>query len=304
MRRAVTLVAALAALAAAAMLPVHPARSQDTDAAIDGVGMVDYSKAPDFEVGSWVRYYTVVRGATGHFQEYWTTLVISGEEEFWGDRGFWLETITEDPGAHPKQVASLVSYDAFGDTAAVRQPTWFLRKTVRELDGAGRPIEMVQRRDANELRMRSSQRRRGELDPNRPDPLYDTLAVDTTIVPLGTWRGPLYREFRRLTEPRTTADSTIEIYRKETRVRRMGAGIPITSMAREDVEEEISSKHWKTGFSAQARERVIERAVARTMLVGFGKGNLPELVATPERARGKRLTPVRAKAAGAKPAGR
>lgn len=296
MRRAVRSLTALAACVALVAIANRPASSQDTHAAIDGMAMVDYSKAPNFEVGTWVKYHTVVRGATGYFQEYWTTLIVTGEEKFWGERGFWLETVSEDPGDHPKSVASFVSYDAFGDSLSALRPTWFQRKHVREFAPNGEPIELVQRRDANELKLRASQRGKLEIDPNRPPPVYDTLGVDTTMVPLGTWRGPLFRERRQLTDPRATADSTIEVYRREVRVRRMGDPIPITRMVREDVVEEVAAKHWKTGVSAEAKERLVERAVATTTVVGFGKGNHPEPVATPKRARGKRLPPEPAKA--------
>ncbi|NOT35280.1 MAG: hypothetical protein HOP12_14140 [Candidatus Eisenbacteria bacterium] len=264
--------------------------ASDSDPAVEGSAMVDYSKPATFKVGSWVRYLTVVKGESGAYQEYYTTLIIGGEEELWGEPGFWIETLTEDVGDFPKTLASMVSYQAFGDSLAVKRPGWFLRKHIREFDAQGEPVEMIQRRDANEMKIRAANRRRLEDNPNRPSAEFDTLGVDTVNVPYGSYRGVRVRETNRLVDESAKADSTIEVHRLEVRTRSMSDDVPITHLVREAITDVIEIKSWRTGFSSGARTRLVERASGVTRVVGYGVGDYPATV-VPKRVRMKSLLP-------------
>jgi hypothetical protein len=65
---------------------------------VNGIGLVDYRRKPDFKVGDWVRYHITGTNMTGDKDDYLVTVLIAGEESFWGEDGFWVETWT-DPRA-------------------------------------------------------------------------------------------------------------------------------------------------------------------------------------------------------------
>ena len=196
---------------------------------IDGSEMVDYTRAPNFGVGSWVTYHAVSNSALGYHSDYFITLLIAGEEEFWGERCFWLETWTKDAGADTFYTASLISYSAFGDTAAVNHIGWFVRKTIQHLGADGEPEQMLNKRDATEFKLRAKDRNKRVEEGKETEKLIDTLGVDTVAVPRGRFRGPVVREINRLVENAFRGDSTIYYIRQETRTRKLAEAMPILS---------------------------------------------------------------------------
>src|SRR5262249_10125138 len=83
---------AWAALLALALLPAASTASMGP---IDGIGLIDYSSPPDFRVGTWAKYHIVGHSQMGLEDDYFVTVIIAGEEEFWGERCFWVETHTD-----------------------------------------------------------------------------------------------------------------------------------------------------------------------------------------------------------------
>ena len=88
MRRAV-----LPLLVAATLLAiVRPARAQEP--LIDAAGMLDYLRPPNFQIGTWVKYHVTSKSLRGYEDDYMVTVLAAGEEVFWGEPCFWLETWT------------------------------------------------------------------------------------------------------------------------------------------------------------------------------------------------------------------
>src|SRR5262249_27886169 len=109
MRRAIQLLAAVA-LAAVAAAPIVSAEDQ----LMNGIGLIDYGRRPDFKVGTWVRYHVTGQSVQGHSNDYDLTIGIGGEERFWGEECFWVETLMRGKSGSGL-VASLMSYSVFDD---------------------------------------------------------------------------------------------------------------------------------------------------------------------------------------------
>lgn len=281
MRRAtfrITLIAVMFSLLA-------PFGLEAADDTIDGSLMVDFSKAPNFKVGSWVRYRGTANSKLGLRKNYTLTLLVAGEEEVWGDKCFWLETWTEHEGRPIYTAASLISYTAFGDTAALKHGMWFIRKMVTGPAGKpGEPEISLWTRDREEIRKRAGEIKK--LDPGLiRGTTYDTLGVDTVQVPLGSYKGKVVRERNTITLETMKGDSTYRDVRVETRTRKMADPIPITRMVREDVLDTQIRRGWITGRSSDVKEELLEEGKMRTMVIEYGTSGLKPMV-VPARLQG------------------
>jgi len=270
----------VAALLLVTMFPVSGSSAVD-DQTIDGTLMVDYGRPPAFKVGTWVRYHCIANSKLGYHRDYDLTLLVAGEEDLWGDRCFWLESWTANSGKDPGYSASLVSYTAFGDTAAKNHATWFIRKMVTGPNGPspGEPDISLWTRDNEEIR-----RRRSELPKDAATTrgtTFDTLRVDTVAVPRGAWRGPVVRERNRVISELMKGDSTYHQEREEIRTRKLAWEIPITHMVREDVVDTQNRRGWITGHSSEAKEEELEKGIMQTVLVDYGTSGLEARVIPP-----------------------
>src|SRR5262245_20189051 len=79
---------------------------------VDGVGMLDFRQGR-FKVGGWVRYRTKGDTEQGYKTDYTVTVLIGGEEKWWGEDCFWVETQTSYSGNAPEYTASLISFSVF-----------------------------------------------------------------------------------------------------------------------------------------------------------------------------------------------
>src|SRR4029453_7840322 len=113
----------------------------------------------------------------------------------------------------------------------------------------------------------------------------DTLGRDTTTVPGGHFDVLKVRHATKLVEQVTRGDSTIYYERGETRVQYLTTKVPITSLARETVDDHQQGRTWKLGESTKAGAlHTLERAQGEMVLVGFGTSGLtPELVPVAKR---------------------
>ena len=127
MRRAISILLLVVTAVTLVTRPAHAAA-----VIFNGVGLVDYTRKPDFKVGDWVRYHMKSQSELGVRDEYEVTLVIAGEEDFWGDPAFWLESWIDFPGRPPETTASLISYDIFNDTLAIQRMQLYTRKLMGE----------------------------------------------------------------------------------------------------------------------------------------------------------------------------
>ena len=178
MRRA-RLIPAFALLAAVAL--AAPAGAIDVSTHVNGVGMVDYSTGkPDFHVGSWARYHVTAKSELGMSDDYIVTVLIAGEEEFWGDRGFWVETWTEIPGHGTSTTATLMSYSIFGDTLALPHLQVYMRKTIVAVNEDGSVEENLYERAETSMQSRT---------PVGGQVLWNwvPLGRDTVVTPKGTF---------------------------------------------------------------------------------------------------------------------
>ncbi|MBI5171037.1 MAG: hypothetical protein HZA61_16245 [Candidatus Eisenbacteria bacterium] len=255
---------------------------------INGIGIVDYSHKPTFKVGDWVRYRMSGESAMGMRDDYELTLVIAGEEEWWGEECFWVETWTDAKGRAPETAATLMSYAIFEDSAAIQHMQSYQRKSISGVDMNGLPIEEITRPAASALKTRSAYQR----------PLMwnvDTLEADTVQTPAGTF------QTRKVSIKQGTAvtsnmpDSTLYTEVRENRMSWFTLDVPITHIAREDVENTISRRSWMIGRSAEGSPlRLKERGTGSARLIGMGHGMKARML-VPERQ--KSLAQWRAEAA-------
>jgi hypothetical protein len=266
-------------LALAAFLSLTPAALR-AGTVLDGAGMIYYAAEPNFKVGDWVKYHTKGSSLQGHKDDYVVTILIAGEELWWGERCFWVETWTEMPGHEGKELAaSLVTYGIFGDSMATEHLTWFMRKSIEGRDDRGNVQQMIHKRDPAEFRARAAMIQKAALDRD-----IDTVGVATVTGPTGTYEARRIRQSTKAVELVDRGDSTIYYEHIETRDRYYSPKVPITWMAREEIDDLQQGRSWLIGNKKDAPLAILERARGTTELVGFGHGDVtPEVVPVPLR---------------------
>ena len=289
MRRAI---AALSLLLALAALDAPRSRA-DTGAIMNGIGLIDYRHKPDFKIGDWVRYQMKSHSELGASDDYQLTVMIAGEEDFWGDPGFWVETWVDMPGIPPQTRASLVSYEIFSDTVATQRLLLYTRKMISMLNEDGTPKMDINKPSASTLKAR-----REVQNPVRFS--LDTLGTDTVVTPKGTFK-PLKVMMKQGTgATQMVGDSSLYTEVRENRTSWYTLEVPITHLAREDIESINAHKSWLTGRSGDALPLAIrDRGLGSARLIDFGHGATARLV--PERLRHTIAQQVAAEKAAAKP---
>jgi hypothetical protein len=289
MRRAI---AALSLLLALAALDAPRSRA-DTGAIMNGIGLIDYRHKPDFKIGDWVRYQMKSHSELGASDDYELTVMIAGEEDFWGDPGFWVETWVDMPGVPPQTRASLVSYEIFSDTVATQRLLLYTRKMISMLNEDGTPKMDINKPSASTLKAR-----REVQNPVRFS--LDTLGTDTVVTPKGTFK-PLKVLMKQGTgATQMVGDSSLYTEVRENRTSWYTLEVPITHLAREDIESINAHKSWLTGRSGDALPLAIrDRGLGTARLIDFGHGATARLV--PERLRHTIAQQVAAEKAAAKP---
>lgn len=268
MRRAIRVLALAATLA----LPGTAALAQ-SQSIINGIGLIDYSTKPTFKVGDWARYQMSGQSEMGMSDRYTLTVLVAGEEDFWGDPGFWIETWVDAPGQPPRSRASLVSYSIFEDTAAVQRLLLYTRKMISMLNEDGTPKIDINKPAASTLKARHDVK-------NPVTWSRETLGTDTVVVGSRTFQATkvLMRQGKGVTQ--AVGDSTVYTELREDRTSWYTNEVPITHLAREDIETTSSRKAWMVGRSGDATPMNIrDRGVGTARLLEFGHGGLePRLV--------------------------
>ncbi len=288
MRRAI-LRASLLCIATALLFAAE-AVPQQSLTLVNGIGLVDYTRKPDFRIGSWVRYHTTSSSNLGAKDDYVVTVVIAGEERFWGEDGFWVETWTEFKDRPPQAVATLMSYSIFSDTLPIPHMQLYMRKSISGVSESGEPTETLVMRPVQTLRTRN---------PIGEDISWatETLPPDTAHTPKGSYAcsRTLYRQGTGATQDQ--GDSTIYTEQRENRTVFFNTAVPITHLVIEGIERTFSRRAWLVGRSKEAAPiALVERGQGAARLVDFGEGMEPRLV--PARYR----KPVRTAASAASPA--
>ena len=242
---------------------------------IDGAGWVDYSGRPNFQVGSWVKYRTKGSSQQGHQDDYAVTILIAGEEVWWGEPCFWIETWTEKDGRE-LPTATLMSYSAFGDTMATRHVLWFIRKNIDGMNAKGEPDIVLYSRDPSEFKLRSVN---WEEENAKTAARYDTLGKEAVTVPAGSFETTKVQRFRGVVETAERGDSTIYYRRSYYEYYYKSPRVFITQVAKMELDDRQEGKTWRVGQSDQGPLNMLERSQGTTVLVEQGTGGLtPKLV--------------------------
>ena len=253
-------------LCAAALLAAEAGAPPQTVNLINGIGLLDYTRQPDFKVGDWVRYRVQANSVLGSRDDYTVTILIAGEETFWGEDCFWVETWTEPINRPPQTMATLMSYAIFGDTLAFPHLPLYMRKTINELKEDGTPLQLLSRRPPGSLKKRSP------ID-DQVAWSVETIGADTVTVPRGTFLCSklLTRQGKGATTD--VRDSTIYTEVHDERVAFTNREIPLTSLVREDIEYWFTRRTWQIGRSSEAAPtRLLEKSSGQARLVDFGSG--------------------------------
>jgi len=242
---------------------------------LSGLGYIDFRSKPRFKVGDWVKYHFTSASDGGKTEDHEFTMLISGEEVFWGDECFWVETWTGGRTLQPQVTATLMSYSIFGDTAWLQHLQVYQRKTA-QLDQDGNLTQDLSRRV---LGGKATGESRSTLTVRT-----DTLGVDTATV-----AGALYRctKVGRKAGVGTVddrGDSTIRNENWDRRTLYLSPRVPMTSLVRELDERWITRKAWKAGKSADAVQSYLMRGTGTLELESFGSGGIEPRV-TPVNAR-------------------
>ncbi len=271
MSRSRVLVALLAILSF--VLAARSAPAQGV-ALLDAIGTLDYAHGRSVvKVGSWVRYHMTGKSEMGVTDDYTVTVQIAGEEEWWGEECFWVETSTQRPQGPLETAATLMSSAIFDDTLAARHVLLYQRKRVSELDENNQPRQQTMRRGAAAMKSRTL-----------PNPglttLVDTLGTDTLKTDLGEFVCIKVRTEQGLSSTAQSADSSQYTEVRDVRVTYLTPQIPVTGRAREEIDYSISRRAWLTGRSQESGPmRIMDRSKGVLELEAYGTEGLePRLV--------------------------
>ncbi len=269
MRRAVL------ALLLVAALP-RPTLASKPDGPVDAIGMLDYNNGPRFTVGDWVRYRTKGESHQGYRTDYTVTVLIAGEEMWWGEKCFWVETRTSYSGQPPEIAASLISYGIFEDSLPSRRFRRYIRKFLDGSDGKGQFLQQPFRREMSEITSRTF----AEHEPVRQ---VDTLGVERVEGPNGAFDALKVKQVFREAVTQQEGDSTVYFEMVEARIHWWSDQIPITRLVKIDQDNIQRRRVWMIGESGNAPLNVAEHAIGETQLLDFGSGMKSSCI--PERFR-------------------
>jgi hypothetical protein len=280
---------------AALLLPLSdpsPLRASDPSLdRINGIGLIDFGMKPTFKVGDWARYHMSAKSDEGVVDDYTVTVLIGGEEEWWGEDCFWIETVTQSAAGGAQAVASLMSYEVFDDSLALPHMQLYVRKLITSMDADGNPIQVVYKRPASTLKTR-------ETPTSQFKVKVDTLGRESTTVPKGAYDCVKLQFLQGRGATGALGDSTEYTELREVRTTFMSPRVPITHIVREDIEQSYTRKAWKVGYSKDATPTLtLSHTLGSAQLVDCGSNMVSKSV--PERLR-KSIAEQRVEAARAR----
>jgi hypothetical protein len=256
---------------------------------LSGVGYIDYRGKPRFKVGDWVKYHFSSRTDDGKTEDYDMTILISGEEKFWGDDCFWAETWSGGRTLQPQTTSYLMSYSIFGDSAWLQHLQVYQRKSASLDEEHQVQQELIRRALGGKA-----------TGDDRPSltVVTDTLGPDTVSIAAGTFRCVKVGRKAGVGSVEEHGDSTVRMENWDRRTLYLSTKVPMTSLVRELDERWVTRKAWKVGKSADARQSYVLRGSGTLDLLAWGSGGLEPRV-TPEYAR--RAIPRKATPSGTRP---
>jgi len=252
---------------------VAPSRAKDRPV-MNAIGLIDYRTKPNFKPGDWVRYRFTAENNDGDKDDYFVTILIAGEERFWGEEGFWVETRTQYANATDDEadaIATLMSYSIFGDSLAVRQSKLFMRKTIAGVNEDGSLREDILKRPPLTLRNRKPMAEHNTW-------IVDTVGVDTVATPRGLYTSTMVKFEEGIAATGDHGDSSARTEVRESRTVYYAKGIPITSFARERIVNTVHRKSWPIGRSSEGELLLVATSEGNARLVDFGSGRSSLLV--------------------------
>jgi hypothetical protein len=271
MRRAIALTL-LMILTTLAFAPAT-SRSQGQEArVINAIGLVDFYKKPTFKPGDWVRYHMTGNSALGAKDDYVIIVTIAGEEEFWGEECFWLETISVQGEEEIVSVASLMSYAVFDDPEAVTKMRTYVRKQISTMTETGEPVQDVMRRPVSTAKARDPAERKLEY-------YIDSLGTEEVEIDKGRFlcQKILFKQAAGASLDFPDSSRYDEV--RENRTIYRNTQIPITSIVIEEVENIVARKTWALGQSSDAPMVTRDRALGRAVAVDWGSGRPSKIIA-------------------------
>jgi hypothetical protein len=266
MSRSRVLVGFLAALLFA--LTARPAPAQ-VSTLLDAIGSVGYTNGRSvLKVGSWVSYHMTTSSDKGVTDECTVTMMIAGEEEWWGEECFWVETTTQRGNGPIVPAATLLSSAVFEDSTPVRNVMLYQRKRIAELDDNGQPLQQTMRRGPAAIKGRA-----------QPKPgltiVTDTLGTDTLKTVKGDFVCLKVRTEKGMSSTAQSADSSQYGETREVRVTYLNPQIPVTGSAHEEIEFSTSRRTWLTGRSNESSPlKLVDRTMTVLELKAYGTGGL------------------------------
>jgi hypothetical protein len=262
MSRSRVLVAFLAAALFALTARSAPAAESTL---LDAIGSVDYAHGRSIiQPGSWASYRMTTSNDKRVIDDCTVTIMIAGEEEWWGEDCFWVETLTQRSKGSAVPAATLMSFAIFEDSLPLSNILLYQRKRIGDVDENGQPIQQTMRRGPTAIKARPQPKQ--ELTVRT-----DTLGTDT----LKTVQGDLVclkvRSVKGFSATSQSADSSRYDETREVRVTHVSTRIPVTGNAHEEVETTTSSRTWATGHSSESSPlELMSRTKVVLELVGYG----------------------------------
>ncbi len=267
------------AIVALSLLPAARPASAQKQTLIDAIGAVDYLNGrSSVRVGTWAKYRTTGTTAAGVTDEYTSTLLIAGEEEWWGEDCFWVETHTDAGDGAMIPAATLMSCAIFDDSLAIPHVLIYQRKRIIDIDENGRPVQQITRRGESQLRSREPLNRGLTW-------IVDTLGVDTVRTPKGDFACLVVRREQGVGQTAESQDSTRYTEIRKSRTTWITLDVPVTHCAKEVFESDMKQHTWLTGRSGEAGPmRTVERVTGTVELLDFGSSGV-EAELVPEELR-------------------
>ncbi|MEO5618693.1 MAG: hypothetical protein ABIS67_13080 [Candidatus Eisenbacteria bacterium] len=239
---------------------------------VNGIGIIDYASRPKLKVGSWVSYRMTGTSEMGESDDYNVTILIAGEERFWGEDCFWVETWTEPKDKSPRAVATLMSYAIFEDSLPNLRAQYYIRKTIGGVDADGGLEEQLVRRPPSTLKKRGSLLEAANVK-------LDTMGTEMVTVKPGTFSCHVVRWQEGKLGTVDQRDSSITTELRETRMTYLSPAVPVTGLARESLDRSIKRRSWAIGRSQDAATWItMDRATGESLLTGFGEGQKARLL--------------------------
>jgi hypothetical protein len=236
---------------------------------LDAIGAVDYTHGRSIiKVGSWVSYRMTTSNDKGVTDACTVTLMIAGEEEWWGEECFWVETTTQLANGGIVPAATLMSFAIFEDSTPLRNVLLYQRKRIAELDANNRPFQQTMRRGSAAIKSRAQARSGLTL-------LVDTLGTDTLKTVKGDFVCLKVRTEKGVSSTAQSADSSQYGETREVRVAYLTPLIPVTGNAHEEIEFSTSRRTWLTGHSNESSPlKLVDRTITVLELAAYGTQGL------------------------------